>query len=185
MAERLFLTAAHVLECANPGDELRSGMEVWLKGSSAAERGRLVDIDPYVMDAALVSASLDNPAESAPLEVAEFVAPGEEVVVAVRGSLAATRVIHVPGPMGLVDARPGEKPRLQSIVYLQHAFRDGDSGALVMRQTSRAGVSMYLGALTDWGYNPLGYSVLLRQPLVVFDLMARAEVEADGRNVTA
>jgi aerobic carbon-monoxide dehydrogenase large subunit len=185
MAERLFLTAAHVLECANPGDELRPGMEVRLEGYSEAERGRLIDIDPYVMDAALVSVSLHDAAELAPLEVAEFVAPGEPVVVAVRGGLAPTRVIHVSGPMGLVDAVPGEKPRLQSIVYLQHAFRDGDSGALVMRQTPRAGVSMYLGAQRDWELKPWGYGVLLRQPLVVFDLMTRAEVEVDGRNVTA
>ena len=102
--EQLFLTAAHVLECVNPREVLRPGAEVWLRGSAAAQRGRLVDIDQYVMDAALVSVFLNQPAESAPLEVAEFVALGEQVVVAARSHPALTRVVEVP--RAILDAQP-------------------------------------------------------------------------------
>ena len=76
------------------------------------------------------------------------------------------------------------RPILQSMVSFKHAFHDGDSGALVMRRKRGEGISMYQGAQADYDGNWQGYGVLLRQPLVVFDLVTRAEVEVDGRNVT-
>jgi hypothetical protein len=185
--EQLFLTAAHVLDCVHPEDELRPGAEVWLKGSATAEKGRLVAVDPHVMDAALVSVLHTNTEESAGLEIAQFVAPGEPVVVAVRGGQVRTRVAHVSGPAkGIVNAHPRVTPKLQSIVFLEDSFHDGDSGALVMSQLRGDGVSMYQGALSEWDpEDRRGYGVLLRQPLIVFDLRTTAEVDVDGRNVTA
>lgn len=179
--QQLFLTAAHVLDPVQAEDEIRSGVEVRLAGSKS---GRIVEADPNIMDAALVAVLNYEAAEATGIDIAEFVAPGQEVVVAKRGGPSLTRISHVSGPAkGIINAQPHVMPRLQSIVFLEDSFNDGDSGALVMNKRRTEGISMYQGVINEWKpEDRIGYGVLLRQPLTVFDLINRAEIEADVRD---
>lgn len=148
------LTAKHVV-----GTHI--GAAVQLDDGSV---GHILDVAPDGIDAALVS-SPELPG-SRPVETQPFVAPWADVLLYGKKSApVSTQVTTVTDTMGILGA-----PEWPARITLARPGLPGDSGGLVIEQSTGSAVGLYMGEFTDRSGRPGGICQHAHQACLIMDM---------------
>ncbi|GAB3785388.1 hypothetical protein [Nocardioides ungokensis] len=119
--------------------------------------GRLLDVAPPGIDAAIVETSEAPPPTAGPMTLTPYVAAGSPVTMQLRGRLLETVVVETNNTFLIFNSAA-----LPLRIGFQHAGTAGDSGGLVLDHTGAA-IGIYLGMAVNVAEQRLGLAQHLFQ----------------------